>query len=83
MKPIKYGKDNTLFAKDQSQYGTLPARVARGGEVVSCWKLSPLERIKVLFTGRIFLMVCTFRKPLPPVWIGLDDPIIDPPGDKL
>lgn len=68
MKPIQFPESNCIFAKDQPQYRQLPA--FRGpqpeGNVVSCWKLSFRERIRILFTGKIWVSLMMFDKPLTP-----------------
>lgn len=68
MKPIEFKEQNVVFAKDQPQYRPLPAHVNKGGngEVISCWKLSLWERIRLLFTGKIWQSQCMFGKPLTP-----------------
>ncbi|MCK4822289.1 hypothetical protein KA005_41385 [bacterium] len=68
MKPIKFKECNTIFAKDQPEYNQLPAFKNKGkeGEVISCWKLSRWERLRVLLFGEIWLSLWTFNKPLTP-----------------
>ena len=82
MTPIEYGETTRVFGKNQDQYSPLPARVTDTGEVVSCWKLSFRERLSVLFRGRIFLCVWTFNRPLQPVSLGIEDPIMPPEEDE-
>jgi hypothetical protein len=36
------------------------------GQVVSCWQLSFRERLRILFTGKLWVMLATFHKPLTP-----------------
>jgi len=55
MKAIKFKHSNVEFAKDQPE-----------GHVISCWKLSFKERIRVLIFGRIWMNLLTFNKPLTP-----------------
>jgi len=70
MKPIEFPEMNTVIAKDQGEYLPLPAYVERSqlsnGEVVTCWKLTFLERLKVLFTGKFWFTVYAFGHPLQP-----------------
>lgn len=66
MKPVKFEECNVEFAKDQPEYNSLHAFRADNGEVITCWKLSFKERIKVLFSGNIWLSLQTFNKPLTP-----------------
>lgn len=71
MKPIKFKECNTIFAKDQPEYGQLPAFKNKSdqGEVISCWNLSIKERIRILLFGKIWLELLTFNKPLTPSFI--------------
>ena len=68
MEPKKFPGANTTFAKDQPEYKPLPAFVDKGpmGEVVTCWKLTFRERLRVLFKGEIWLVICSFHQPLSP-----------------
>lgn len=68
MKPIEFDGFNVTFAKDQPEYLPLPAYRDPGpeGTVVSCWELSFKERIKILFTGKLWLSLLMFGKPLTP-----------------
>jgi len=74
MKPVKFKHQNVVFAKDQKEYQPLPAlRIdSPNGEVVSCWKLSFTERLKIVFTGRIWLSLMTFNKPLTPSYLAVN-----------
>lgn len=68
MRPIEFKEQNVVFAKDQPQYIPLPAfkNQSEQGEVVFCWQLSLKERLKILFTGRLWVSMLTFNKPLTP-----------------
>lgn len=74
MKPIEFKHQNTVFAKDQPEYQPLPALKldTPTGEVISCWKLTPKERIKIIFTGRIWLSLMSFNKPLTPSYLAVN-----------
>lgn len=74
MKPIKFKHHNTVFAKDQPEYLPLPAlRLdTPQGEVISCWKLSFKERLKILFTGRMWLSLMSFNRPLTPSFLSVN-----------
>ena len=54
------------IAKDQPEYDPMPAHVTPDGTVTCCWRLSLLERLQVLFTGRIWHQILTFRSHLQP-----------------
>jgi len=68
MKPISFKEQNVVFAKDQPEYQPLPACKfdTPEGHVVFCEYLSFTERMRVLFTGRIWCSLLTFNKPLTP-----------------
>jgi hypothetical protein len=66
MKPIYFKEHNVVFAKDQKEYLPLPAHKDDDGVVTSCWRFSFLERLKVLFVGRVYLSQMTFNQPLQP-----------------
>ena len=68
MKPIEFPEQNVVYAKDQPEYQPLPAFKNDGpqGEVITCWKLSFMERLRILFKGEIWLSLMSFNKPLTP-----------------
>jgi len=68
MKPIKFKEQNIIYAENQPEYLPLPAFKNKSdkGEVITCWRLSLSERIRLLFTGRIWLELLSFNKPLTP-----------------
>lgn len=74
MKPVEFKHQNIVFAKDQPEYQPLPALKINSptGEVISCWKLSFSERIKVLFLGRVWLSLMSFNKPLTPSFMSVN-----------
>lgn len=74
MKPVEFKHQNIVFAKDQPEYQPLPALKldTPTGEVISCWKLTTKERIKIIFTGRIWLSLMSFNKPLTPSFLSVN-----------
>lgn len=68
MKPKNFKEANVTFAKNQPEYLPLPAfkNNDANGEVVTCWKLSFKERLRILFKGEIWLCLLSFNKPLTP-----------------
>lgn len=77
MKPVEFKEQNKNLLKPSSmtdeECGSLP--VFSDGELcVSCWSLSIKERIKMLFTGVLWLGVYS-GKSQPPVWITADKPL--------
>lgn len=61
MDVVKFPECNVTYAKDQPEYQSLPALKMPDGEIVTCWRLSIIERLKILFTGKIWLSVLTFN----------------------
>lgn len=68
MTPKKFKESNVVYGEGQKEYLPLPARLEAGPEgiVITKWRLSFIERIRVLFTGTIWLSQMSFRKPLQP-----------------
>ncbi len=68
MKPIEFPEQTTIVAKDQPEYMPLPAFIDSGpqGDVISCWQLTWKERLQILFTGKIWLSLWCFHKPITP-----------------
>lgn len=69
MLPKEFKGQNVVFAKDQKEYLPLPAFKSKEGLVISCWGLSWKERLKVVFTGRIWVCLMTFNQPLQPLFL--------------
>lgn len=86
MKAIKFPQCNVTFAKDQPQYRQLPAYITGvetgEGRAVFCWKLSWWERLRLLFTGRLWHHVLTFNKPLQPQLLQVTNPFKSPKRNK-
>ena len=79
MKLIEFPEQTVVIAKSQPPYIPLPAhRYAddTNGRIVCCWKLSLGERLKLLFTGKIWHHVLTFNKPLQPQLLSIKKPDI-------
>lgn len=68
MEPIKFKHQNTVVAKNQEEYNNLPALMLDTEEkhMITCNGLSLKERLKVLFTGKIWLVELTFGKDITP-----------------
>lgn len=69
MKPVNFPESNKVYAEDQPEYiplATYYAKESPNGDIISCWKLNFLERLKVLFTGRIWVSLWCFHQPLTP-----------------
>lgn len=74
MKPVKFKHQNIVFAEHQPEYQPLPALKLDGpeGHVISCWRMSLKERLWVLFSGRIWVGLMSFNKPLTPSYLSVD-----------
>lgn len=66
MKPIKFKEQNCVYAENQQGYLPLPAHKTTAGLVISCWKLTPGERLRMLFSGKLWLGTLTFGQRLQP-----------------
>jgi len=75
MVPIEFPEHNHVWAKNQKPYLPLPAFVNER-ETISCWKLTWLERIKVLLFGKLWLRQVNFSEPLQPQYPCIDRPFI-------
>lgn len=77
MKPIDFKEANFTFEKPSSmtEEECEDLRCYKGdGQVISCWKLSFSERIKVLFTGKVWLGV--LGTIFFPTWLDVKTPFI-------
>lgn len=70
MTPFRFEECNIILGKDQPEYSQLPAYKENSvdGELIYCFKLSFLERLQVLFTGKIWTGVLTYNKPFQPTF---------------
>lgn len=76
MKPMNFEEQNCTYAENQKEYMPLPAFRDSKGQAVSCWGLSLAERLRVLFTGKIWVSTLTFNNPLQPIALEVDKPLI-------
>ena len=76
MRPIELKGQNVVYAKDQPEYVPLPAYRSPDGLVHTCWLFSIRERIKILYTGKLYWAQMTFNQPLQPVRPSLRPPEI-------
>ena len=72
MKPIEFKEQNVVYGKDQPEYMPLPALKFDDGMVVTCWKLSWKELVKLIFTRKVWHSMLTFNKPLQPTLLTVD-----------
>jgi len=73
MRAIKFKHCNIVFAEDQPEYTPLPALKINSteGHMITCWKLTWRERIKVLFSGLVWHSLMTFNKPPMPQYMSV------------
>ena len=76
MKPIGFKQQNCIYAEHQQEYLPLPAHKSEEGIVTTCWKLSLVERITLLITGRFWGQFMTFNKPLQPQKPSVKNPLV-------
>jgi len=74
MNPINFKEQNCIFAEHQQPYLPLPVHKTDDGMVVSCWKLTWKERLKIIFTGKIWCALLTFNSPLQPQKLQIESP---------
>jgi hypothetical protein len=78
---------NIVFGANQPEYRGLPAyKVPRSGagEIVCCWPLSWRERLRVLFSGRVWHTILTFNEALQPQLLDTRRPaLLDAPKGSL
>ena len=74
--PIIKGKDLevVIYAKNQKEYQPFPVFRDSNGTLLSRWKVSFIERIKILIFGDIYLQIMTFNNPLQPVSLKVTPP---------
>ena len=75
MKPISFKQQNCIYAEHQPEYIPLPAHKNTEGTVTTCWKFTILERLKILFRGKMYWQCLTFNQPLQPVNPSVSNPL--------
>lgn len=66
----------TVYAVNQPEYKQLPSFRSEDGMVLTRWRLSFRERVKLLFSGDLWLYVLTFNEPLQPVKLTTIRPVV-------
>lgn len=81
MKPIGFPEQTVVvvYAKDQPEYLPLPA-FSDSKVTISCWRLSIRERLRLLFTGRIWLQQINFGGPPQPQKPQIESPFAGKEG---
>lgn len=65
MTPIKFTGHNVVLAEDQPEYLPLPA-IVYDDRTTTCWQLTYIDRLILLFTGKLWLSQLNFGQPLQP-----------------
>lgn len=78
MQPTSFPEQTVVIAEHQkADYIPLPAyRVYNDphGRIICCWQLTLGERIRLLFSGKLWHQVLTFNRPLQPQLLTVDKP---------
>ena len=69
MKPIEFKEVNVVYGKDQKDYIPLPALKFEDGTMVTCWKLSWRELLRIVWQRKVWVSFLTFNQPLQPLYI--------------
>lgn len=76
MSPIKFKEQNRILQKPlgmtKEECSPLPV-FADGQQSISCWQATWWERIKFLFSGRVWVCVLS-GKTQPPIWADIKYP---------
>lgn len=81
LKPINFKLANRkLYApSEEGCCSKIPLPVWTDGvQCISCWKCSFLDRLRILFTGRVWASIMS-GSTQPPMWIAADYPFVDNP----
>lgn len=65
MTPMKFPEQTVVWAEDQPPYLPLPAYTDER-QTITLWALTWRERLRVFFTGRLWLRQMNFGHPLQP-----------------
>lgn len=75
MKPIEFAEQTIVWAKNQPPYLPLPA-YTNERETISCWSLTWRERLRVLWSGRLWLRQMNFGDKLQPQAPCVESPFV-------
>ena len=70
MEPIKFNEANVVGKGQENLYEVLPSLLFYDGDVVTCWKLSFKDILRLIFTRKLWLRVKTFNNPLQPLFMS-------------
>ena len=68
MKATNFKEANVNFAEGQDEYHTLPGlrRYDKNDTIITCYNLSIIERLRLLFMGRVWMCEMNFYRDLTP-----------------
>ena len=84
LRPVNFKLANRkLYApSEEGSCSKIPLPVwTDGTQCVSCWKCSFLDRLRILFTGRVWASVRSGGTQ-PPMWIAADYPFMENPENS-
>lgn len=67
MTAVDFPGANLRLGEHQEEYQTLPAAVTADGIIVTCWRPTFWECVKLLWTRRVWLHTMTHFRPFQPV----------------
>jgi len=78
MELIEFPEQTIIVAKDQPEYNPMPAFIQDDdvGTLVCCWHLTLKERIKLLWTGKLWHTILTFKRSVQPQRLEVNYPFI-------
>jgi hypothetical protein len=76
MKPIEFEEQTVVIAKGQPPYLPFPAHEFGDaeGRIAVCWQLSFMERLHVLFNGKVWQQMLTFNHQVQPQKLTVEKP---------
>lgn len=84
IEPVIPGKDLpvTRWAETQPEYQVLPSFKDSEGVVITRWRCSFWERLRILFIGDVYLQQLTFHQSLQPVLLQTEPPDVEEQSGK-
>lgn len=73
MTPTRFPGCNVTLGADQPQYRPLPAYRSADGRVLTCWRLTLRERIRILLGYKLWITQLTFGEGFQPVLPEIDN----------
>ena len=70
MEPVKFEECNVVYGDNQEEYVGLPAHKTPDGQVLMCFQLDEDEIEEMRKTGKMWISLLTFNKPLQPICLS-------------